>query len=239
MSSETKSTYVNRHRLKLAMCIGVTIPVIFIGAVRTASTRSKPATEILKLSSGRLFKSAHQSSLSIVEGCVSCHGQIEPMHKYGSTEMLTQLKDGEDAVGLTCTACHGGNPTARKTSDDVKEIDRVKRMAHVQPRFPDEWKREGKSTGGNPERSNTLLERESWEYVRFINPGDLRVAERTCGSSECHAVEQKNVGRSMMAHGAMLWGAALYNNGSMPIKDASFAESYSAAGKPQRLIQTP
>jgi hypothetical protein len=161
------------------------------------------------------------------------------MHKYGATEMLTQLKDGKDAVGLTCTSCHGGNPGPRKTSDDPKEIDRIKRSAHVRARFPEEWKRNGQSTGANPERSNTLLARESWEYVRFINPGDIRVAERTCGNSDCHAVEQKGVARSMMTHGAMLWGAALYNNGGFPIKDARFGESYSQSGGPQRLIQTP
>jgi len=72
-----------------------------------------------------------------------------------------------------------------------------------------------------------------------INPGDLRVAEKTCAGSECHAVETKGVGRSMMTHGAMLWGAALYNNGGFPIRDTRFGESYSPAGGPQRLIQTP
>ena len=45
-----------------------------------------------------------------VEGCVTCHGMIEPMHKYGTTETFEKLKDGKDAVGLSCTACHGGNP---------------------------------------------------------------------------------------------------------------------------------
>ncbi len=45
--------------------------------------------------------------------------------------------------------------------------------------FPREWRRDGKYTGANPERSNTLLARESWEFVRFINPGDLRVVGKT------------------------------------------------------------
>ena len=188
-------------------------------------------------------KSTKRAQLSVQtpapEGCVSCHGQIEPMHKYGSTEVLDKLKDGKDAVGLTCTSCHGGNPAARKTSDDPKEVARIKREAHVQPRYPQQWQRDGKSTGANPERSNSLLARESWEYVRFINPGDIRVAERTCGNSDCHAIEQKGVARSMMAHGAMLWGAALYNNGGFPLKDARFGESYSESGAPQRLIQSP
>ena len=35
-----------------------------------------------------------------LEGCVTCHGLIEPMHKYGTTETLDKLKDGKDAVGL-------------------------------------------------------------------------------------------------------------------------------------------
>ena len=119
------------------------------------------------------------------EGCVSCHGQIEPMHKYGTTDTLEKLKDGKDAVGLTCTACHGGNPAITKTSDDPQEVERVKRQAHVQPKFPTEWRRNGRYTGANPERSNTLLARESWEFVRFINPSDLRVVSKTCAGTAC------------------------------------------------------
>ena len=161
-----------------------------------------------------------------VEGCVSCHGQIEPMHKYGTTETLEKLKDGKDAVGLSCTACHGGNP-----------VSTVKDEAHVRPKYPNKWRRNGKYTGANPERSNTLLAHESWEFVRFINPGDLRVVGKTCAGSACHDVESKNVGRSMMTHGAMLWGAALYNNGSFHLKDPRFGESYSESGAPQTLLQ--
>src|SRR6185295_13048907 len=106
------------------------------------------------------------------EGCVTCHGQIEPMHKYGTTETLEKIKDGKDAVGLSCTACHGGNP-----------VSRVKDEAHVRAKFPREWQRDRKYSGANPERSNTLLARESWEFVRFVNPGHLRVVGKTCAGS--------------------------------------------------------
>ena len=37
----------------------------------------------------------------------------------------------------------------------------------------------------------------------------------------------------------MLWGAALYNNGSFPLKQARFGESYSMNGVPQRLQTVP
>ncbi|MDX6613410.1 MAG: hypothetical protein QOD75_2596 [Blastocatellia bacterium] len=149
------------------------------------------------------------------------------MHKYGPTGALDQLKDGKDAQGLSCTACHGGNPATK-----------IKDEAHVRPRFPKLWQRDGKATGANPERTNTLLLRESAEFVRFINPGDLRVARTACGG-ECHKAQTYAVSRSMMTHGAMLWGAALYNNGGYPLKDTQFGESYGENGAPQTLIQQP
>jgi hypothetical protein len=161
-----------------------------------------------------------------LEGCLKCHDKIEPMHRFGPTATLDKLDHGKDAMGQTCTACHGGNPVATE-----------KDAAHVRPRFPREWERNGKFK--IPERSGPLLARESIEFVRFINPGDLRVAAKTCGTSECHSSQTNAVGKSMMTHGAMLWGAALYNNGGFPIKDANFGESYSEAGAPQRLIQVP
>lgn len=202
--------------------------------IASSAAERNPAPQ---LASQSVVTSTSQAAKPKVEGCVSCHGQIEPMHKYGTTDTLETLKDGKDAIGLSCTACHGGNPVPTKTTNDAAEIERIKRAAHVQPRFPREWRRDGKSTGANPERTNTLLARESWEFVRFINPGDLRVAARTCAGAACHDVESKNVTRSMMTHGAMLWGAALYNNGMFPLKDARFGESYSERGVAQTLLQ--
>ena len=207
--------------------------------IRTSSQLTAFLVSAIAAAGISSFAAAQETkTLPKVEGCVSCHGMIEPMHKYGTTETLDRLKDGKDAVGLSCTACHGGNPVPRKTTDSAAEIERIKGEAHVQPRFPREWRREGKYSGANPERSNTLLNRESWEFVRFVNPGDLRVAAKTCGSSSCHEVESRNVPRSMMTHGAMLWGAALYNNGSFHLKDPRFGESYSENGEPQTLLQT-
>ena len=161
-----------------------------------------------------------------LEGCLKCHANIEPMHRYGGPAPLDKLDNGKDAKGLTCTFCHGGNPATT-----------TKEEAHVRPRYPSEWFKHGKFRV--PEGSGPLLARESLEFVRFLNPGDLRVAQTTCGSSECHSAETKGAMNGMMTHGAMLWGAALYNNGGFPIKDANFGESYSANGAPQSLVQVP
>ena len=159
-----------------------------------------------------------------IEGCAKCHDNIEPMHRYNNRgDVFDKLDEGKDAQGLTCTACHGGNPVATTQKD-----------AHVQPKFPKEWGcKNGECSSRNPERTNTLLAKETREFVRFVNPGDFRVISQSCG--QCHSDENEKVSRSMMAHGSMLWGAALYNNGGFHIKDARFGESYNEDGKPSPL----
>lgn len=128
------------------------------------------------------------------------------------------------AVQIACTDCHGGRADATHKED-----------AHVQPSFPDRWPK----SGANPVRSYTLLNQERPEFVRFVNPGDYRVAEQTCGSSGCHAAIVYKARHSMMTHGAFLWGAALYNNGATPEKNPQFGESYNARGIAERLFTMP
>jgi len=179
------------------------------------------------------------------EGCISCHGRTEPMHKTRDGKLK---EDGTDRVSLSCTACHGGNPFARvdesargRLRRGDAEFERVMRAAHVAPRYPARWAgRDGKYSSANPERTNALLAAESREFVRFVNPGDFRVAELTCASTGCHAPVVAAARNSMMRHGAMLWGAALYNNGGFPLKDTRFGESYSEeSGTPERMLQLP
>lgn len=143
-------------------------------------------------------------------GCVECHQGVHDPHQ-------------KRTVRLGCTDCHGGNAD---TTD--------KAHAHVHPRFPHGW-----PTAGNPVRSYTLLNHEHPDFVRFVNPGDLRVAHQSCGTTGCHGEEVLQVRKSMMTHGCMLWGAALYNNGSYPLKWARFGESYSMGGVPQRMQTVP
>src|SRR5271154_2519872 len=157
-------------------------------------------------------------------GCLSCHTGIEHPNMHA-----------EETVVLGCADCHGGNATVQAAgAKDSKEYEAAKRLAHVQPKFAEDAAR-----GGHPIRVYTRWLRESLEWVRFVNPGDLRVAPQTCGSSGCHTEEVRNVSTSMMTHGAMLWAAALYNNGAYPLKNPHFGESYDANGEPQRLRTFP
>lgn len=148
------------------------------------------------------------------ESCVSskCHVGIEPMHV-------------SPAVRLGCVDCHGGDPT---TTDKLK--------SHVLPKLPREW---NWPSAANPERSSTLMLRESAEYVRFVNPGDYRVARKTCGNTGCHLPIVEKAESSLMTHGAFLWAAVLYNNGGFPLKNGYFGESYGPDGIARELRTAP
>ncbi len=137
-------------------------------------------------------------------GCLSCHQGVEPMHK-------------SPFVVLGCTDCHGGNAKARTIEE-----------AHVKPTFPEFWK-----TSANPPNIVQIYNHENPEWIRFINPGDLRVAELACGL--CHMDSLKHVANNLMTHGAHLWGAALYNNGGFPLKTYIFGQSYGRDGAPLKL----
>jgi len=138
-------------------------------------------------------------------GCLTCHTGIEPMH-------------ASPAVKLGCTDCHGGNATTR-----------VKEEAHVQPRNKDIFK-----TSANPPRTYTALLDESPEFIRFMNPGDLRVARETCGT--CHQQQTAAVPRSTMTTSSVFWAAVSYANGLTSQKRAFLGESYNRDGNPQVLL---
>ncbi len=136
--------------------------------------------------------------------CMGCHSGVHDPH-------------GEDtAMPISCVECHGGN--GRIFDKDE---------AHPKPDHP-EWWPEG---GANPKQSYTHLLKENIDWVRFINPGDLRVANMTCGG--CHPKEVLNVKKSIMTTATHFFGVAAYANGIVSTKRSIFSESYSAEGVPQ------
>ncbi|MEI7458160.1 MAG: hypothetical protein WCK15_02060 [Pirellula sp.] len=155
-----------------------------------------------------LYRQSKQEANAKSVSCIQCHTDVGSMHP-------------PNTVSIGCTDCHGGNAN-----------DFSKKGAHIQPRYPEMW-----TTSANPVRSYALLNHESPEFVRFANPGDLRVAHIACG--QCHANEVLQLRKSIMTHGCMLWGAAIYNNGGSPEKWSRYGESYSMHGNPQRLQSVP
>jgi hypothetical protein len=159
-------------------------------------------------------------------GCRSCHLVTDRPTMHAST-----------AVVLGCTDCHGGDPAvvvpagaARGSESYLGALTR----AHVLPRYPDAWNWPASRL---PEHSYTLLNREAPEFIRFMNPGDLRVAREACGA--CHSAIVETVERSLMATTAMLWGGASYNNGILPYKRYILGEAYTRDGLPASILGVP
>ncbi|MGZ8286381.1 MAG: multiheme c-type cytochrome [Allosphingosinicella sp.] len=159
-------------------------------------------------------------------GCVSCH-----------TDSDRKTMHSSPAVVLGCVDCHGGNAAisgnASLAHDDPAYV-AARDKAHVLPRYPKSWHW---PSSANPSRTYTVLNKESPEYVRFINPSDYRVARDSCGA--CHIEVIEAAERSLMASGAMLWGGAAYNNGIAPYKNYIFGEAYTRHGEPAKIVSPP
>ncbi len=219
--------------------------------VKEVMTPEGEARELVKLGMAPPAPPPGQSAQAVFaksEGCMSCHGATDESDMHAGSE-----------VAIGCVDCHGGDATVRSTlaapgrpgtpGEPINEEAYLKAMlsAHVPPRNPGAWYGQPTLRYGdhhdhdparlhgsrNPEVAAGLLLQESPAFVRFINPGDLRVAALACGA--CHPREVANVGHSMMSHGAQLWSAALYNNGSIPNKVPRYGEGYTVFGLPARL----
>lgn len=97
--------------------------------------------------------------------CLACHRPIDEEGTPHGIEEAHPLVDGEP---LTCVECHGGDPE-----------DRTQSGAHVQPP-------EGHN-GFIRNLTSGELDAVGVDYVRFINPGDLRAAKVSCGSDSPRA----------------------------------------------------
>ncbi len=158
-----------------------------------------------------------EDMLSKTDGCVSCHVNTDEktMHE-------------TPAIKLGCTDCHGGNAdihVKKNVPKGSEEYLHTLEKAHVLPLYPDAWHF---PSSANPKRTYTLLNEESPEFIRFINPSDYRIAREACGA--CHLPTIQAAESSMMATSAMLWGGASYNNGILPYKRYLLGEAYNRDG---------
>jgi len=128
-----------------------------------------------------------------------------------------------DTVEITCVGCHGGDGSAV-----------TKEEAHVRADDPGPW-----TSSANPKNSFAALNKLPADFIRFINPGDLRIAHMTCGQARCHATEVATTRTSIMGHNAMAHNAVFYNNGAIDSKVPTYGESFLANGAPGHMVDNP
>ena len=159
------------------------------------------------------------------EGCMTCHTKVDQ-----------QTMHANPGVVLGCVDCHGGDAVVTASAELARDDPAYRKLmdrAHVLPRFPETWHY---PHSANPERTYTLLNKESSEYIRFVNPSDLRVAREACGA--CHLPIIQAAERDLHATSAMFWGGASYNNGILPFKRYILGEAYTHDGEPA-MLETP
>ncbi|MCH2108452.1 MAG: hypothetical protein MK135_03935 [Polyangiaceae bacterium] len=134
-----------------------------------------------------------------LSGCQSCHAGIEHIH--------TPLPRN------ACSVCHGGVESAQEQE-----------KAHVA--VPEDWA-EIRGTALDPappgyikDFSADQLDRLSPEYLRFINPADLRVADQSCGT--CHQQITETVKTSVMATNAGHYFPTLFLAGAQEDRTALY-----------------
>jgi len=215
-----------RCRLPLVLAILALLAALVLpGAGTLASEGEKPVTRDYSLV--RAPPAPQKQSLADMQeksaGCHSCHLQTDAPTMHATP-----------AVRLGCTDCHGGNAQITGNPDlprDHPDYTAARDRAHVLPTLPEAWHF---PSSANPKAGYTLLNREAPEFIRFVNPGDYRVARESCGACHMRAIEAAE--RSIMATGAMLWGGAAYNNGIVPLKNYMFGEAYTRDGKPAKIL---
>jgi len=224
MAVTAKLVLLGSHRDRARLLLTITGALTF--SLLALATRTGHATAAAQELQDPLRGQSQEEAGRKSTGCISCHTATDEPTMHPSK-----------AVHLGCADCHGGNSwvaIADGIAPNSQEYIAAKKKAHVQPRDP-----VFKNRSAIPERVYTKWLKEPAEYVRFINPGDLRVAPETCGTAGCHPSETRAVSTNMMTHSSFLWGAALYNNGGIPYKNARFGESYDRSGLPQALKTFP
>lgn len=223
MNALSKRWFGSQGLLLWAASLGLVLLAIPISVTFSASGYEKVERSYVTAPDAPASQTSQQMAAKS-DGCESCHA---------GTDQKTM--HANPAVKLGCTDCHGGNAGVSKPEGTSSIADApylaAMESAHVLPQYPDAWHY---PSSANPEQTYTLLNKESPEFVRFVNPSDYRIAREACGA--CHLPIIEAAERSLMATSAMLWGGAAYNNGILPFKRYILGEAYTREGEPASLV---
>ena len=111
------------------------------------------------------------------DGCVKCHKGIEKAHPEISEKR--------------CSLCHGGDPTS--VDQDLAHVPIPADWADIRGALPPSPP--GFIRDFAPEQLDAI----DPDYLKFINPSDIRVVQETCGASGCHEDHARTMPNSVMA----------------------------------------
>src|SRR5579864_8500645 len=155
-------------RLRFASALFVTLSIC-VALLPLLLPRAKAASEAQpRAVLGRLFGQSKAEADAKSAGCITCHTATDSATMHATA-----------TVQLGCVDCHGGKPEEMLppgVAAGSPEYEEVKLRAHVRPRHEKDA-----ASSANPVRAYTRWMQESEDWVQFVNPGDLRVAARSCG----------------------------------------------------------
>src|SRR5262245_28600051 len=118
--------------------------------------------------------------------CVRCHGLASAQDPNG-------IENSHPWSPLSCVVCHGGDGS--KDTENEAHVPMPKELAIPgSPRVPDRQYYENRylAMAGVEQLAG------GEEWLRFMNPGDLRIVDKTCASAACHDGAGEKVRRSTM-----------------------------------------
>src|SRR5258708_15227376 len=172
MTVNLKKSEVLLRGAPIASLALITVAFLVVGRRGNCAPRQDGAGELR----GRSSEAAQRKSA----GCATCHSPMDEATMHPTK-----------TVQLGCTDCHGGDPSASIAAGaqtNSPEYFAAKEKAHVKPRDP-----VFRNRAALPQDVFAKWLAESADYVKFVNPGDLRVAAETCGTAGCHAGETRAV----------------------------------------------
>jgi len=216
---------------------------------------SVAAAVVVVVASGGCSEKIVEQQKPIGGSCLACHDGITDVHPF---------------FALACVDCHGGNDqVALPPAVNIRDQELMK-ASHVLPLDSSMWwpngidddndgqvDEQGEFFDGRaftesdtPFADKRLAKKDQMDsemnrdlnYLRFLNPGDLRVADASCGSRNknanaamvCHAEVVYDVRRSIMASHAGVPAGANYGNAQIPLA-AEFGSAFAATPAGQRF----
>ncbi|MGK0153930.1 MAG: hypothetical protein ACI9SE_000880, partial [Neolewinella sp.] len=182
--------------------------------VRSATVAMAAVVVVLSVLPSCVDQGGREASLATGESCMQCHnGSLH--NDYAGPGLENPHPFPGDAEVLTCTACHGGNPSGADVTS-----------SHIPPPptigdrdFQDQnayaWFNK-LTLAGIDKVEDYIIDGVTYtglQYLQFLNPSDLRVTQLGQGCGECHLPHATASSRSPIGNEMGIFSGAFFGVG--------------------------